>query len=150
MCRRPVYFKGFHKVRDQWDEDAWENRCDEVFGEAFDNSLMESIEMADAFPSKFRREILADALHDLVDLERTYRFLKSEDLHEDDIAYVLFETGDYYSDRRIGLPWRAPTPPQQLPPTRYPWRNAGAAVQAGARARARMDPWSTVTVYFTA
>jgi hypothetical protein len=33
MCRRPVYFQGFHKVKREWDEQAYETRCSETFSE---------------------------------------------------------------------------------------------------------------------
>lgn len=143
MCRRPVHFKGFHKVREQWDEDAWETRCSEVFAEAFDNCLSESMDMVEAFPRKYHREILADALQDLVDLEKTYRFLKHEDLCSEDIEYVLFETGDYYSDRHIDRPFAAAEPIKDLPP-RYAL--CSSQPPRAARRRARMDPWATVNI----
>ena len=41
MCRRPIYFKGFHNVRDEWDEVAWENRCADVFSAAIDQRVEE-------------------------------------------------------------------------------------------------------------
>ena len=143
MCRRPVYFKGFHKVREQWNQDAWDTRCTEVFGEAVDACLTESLEMAEMFPRKYRKQILADALEDLADIEKTYRFLRHEDLDDESIAYVLLETADYYSDRHLVRPWTSAEPIKTLPP-RYPMWSARPTL--AARSRALMDPWSTVNL----
>ena len=141
MCRRPMYFKGFHKAREAWDEEAWEGRCDEVFGETFDAVLTEAIEMAEYFPRRFRREILSETLTDLREMEKTFRFLKSEGYYADEIDFVLNETANYYSDRHIDQCRYIDEPPKELAP-RQPLR---AASRRGRRVRARQDPWCTMS-----
>ena len=144
MCRRPMYFKGFHKARDAWDEEAYDTRCTEILAETMETCIQEAFEMADYFPRKFRREILAGTLHDLREMEKTFRFLKSECLTPDDIDYVLNETDDYYSDRHIDhYSWS--DEPVKEPAPRCPARAAG---RAGRRVRARQDPWFTVSLIF--
>lgn len=144
MCRRPIYFKGFHKVREQWDEDAWENRCAEVFSEALDDAFVQAQDMADSFPEQFRSEIMAEAIDDMVELEKTFRFLKAENIASDDIAYVLMETMDYYSDRHLDRVRWLDEPPRDWV-SRYT-RPSGAA-RSAKRARQPMDEWVTLSFY---
>lgn len=138
MCRRPMYFKGFHKVREEWNDEAYENRCAEILGEALDESIAESLEMAETFPT-FRDEILEDAMQDLLEIERTFRYLKNEDLHTDYIDYVLRYTADYYSDRHLDRVRYLDEPPKDLAPR---LTERGGA-RCGKRVRARQDPWAT-------
>lgn len=145
MCRRPMYFKGFHKVRDQWDEDAWDVRCSEILSEAMDACIVENLEMAEYFPARFKKDVLEGAIEDLVDIERTFRFLKSENLCAEDIEYVLMDTEDYYSDRRISKVRWIDEPPKSLA-TRYPWLKQGMS-GSQKRVRAWEDPWVTVSFY---
>lgn len=143
MCRRPMYFKGFHKARDAWDEEAYETRCTEILGETMESCIQDAFEMADYFPRKYRREILAGAVSDLREMEKTFRYLKSEGVWTEDIDYVLNETDDYYSDRRTN-PRYIDEPVKELPP-RCPARTSN---RCGRRARARQDPWCTVSLIF--
>ena len=101
MCRAPVYWSGFHKVRDEWNEEAWENKCAEVFGQALDDSFEEAQAFAENFPRRWQRRILAEVIDDFLDIEKTYRYMKWHDAHPDDMADVFYY-GDYYSDRRVG------------------------------------------------
>jgi hypothetical protein len=138
-----MYFKGFHKVRDQWDEDAWEVRCAEVLSEAIDECIAEGLEMADSFPEEFREEIIEETMDDIRDIERTFRFLKAEGICADDIEYVLTDTMDYYSDRHINKVRWIDEPVKEWM-TKYPLRKDG--VKGGSRCRAQEDEWFTMTV----
>jgi hypothetical protein len=138
-----MYFKGFAKVRDQWDEEAWETRCSEVLSEAIDECIAEALEMAEYFPKKFRNEIIEDAINDVMDIEKTFRYLKAENIASEDIEYVLNETTDYYSDRHLNkIHWLDEQPKEWM--SRYPQRKDG--VKGGKRVRAREDEWFTMTV----
>ena len=145
MCRRPMYFKGFHKVRDEWNEDAWESRCADVFSEAIDYAFEDAQTMAEVFPPRWRSQIMSDLMEDLKDTEKTLRFLKSEDVTSEDIEYVLLGSDDYYSDRRINKVWYVDEPPKAFE-TKYPWLGQNRS-GAQKRVRARMDPWVTVSFY---
>lgn len=143
MCRRPIYFKGFHKLRDQWNEEAWENKCADAFSEAIDTAIEDAIETAQYFPKRHRREIVASVIDDVCDIEKTYRFLKSENLDAEDVDYVLNYTEDYYSDRRINKFIWLDDPPEEFK-TRYPFLETAARV--GKRSRAQEDSWVTLNL----
>jgi len=145
MCRRPMYFRGFHKVREEWDEEAWEQRCSEIMGEAIDEAFEESREMASYFPPEFSQQIMDGIMEDLQDIDKTMRYLKSEGIGADDIEYVLFETADYYSDRNINK-WSWCDEPVKDFQTRYP-RLSLDHTGSPKRVRAREDPWMTVSFY---
>lgn len=89
-------------MREKWEEEAYEIKVSEVLSRAIDDSLTQEIEMDREYKEIFGEgeEDLSEMIMDeLIGMERTCRFLKSEDVHEDDIDYVLRETEDYYSDR---------------------------------------------------
>lgn len=141
MCRRPMYFKGFHKAREAWDEDAYETRCGEVLAEAMDACISEAMEMAEYFAPVFRKSILAETIIDLQEMEKTFRFLKSEGCYADEIDYVLNETDDYYSDRHIDH-YRYIDEPRKEAPVRHSTR---CGARCGRRARARIDQWFIIS-----
>lgn len=145
MCRRPIYFKGFHKVRDEWSDEAWESKCAEVFSEAIDAAFEDAQGMVEVFPPKWSARIMNDLIEDLKDTEKTYRYLKSEDVTSEDIEYVLLGSVDYYSDRHINKYKYHNDPPKTFE-TKYPWL---AQQRSGAmkRVRARTDPWVTLSFY---
>lgn len=139
MCRRPIYFKGFAKVRDQWNEDAWDTRCSEVLSAAIDECIAESVEMAAYFPPRLRKRVLVDAIQDIKDVERTFRFLKAADLTSEDIEYILMDTADYYSDRHMNMVYSYNEPPK-------PWISRYVMHKGSNRCgkRARSSSWFTV------
>ena len=143
MCRRPMYWRGFHEVKDAWDDEAYETKCTEVFGQALDEAFEEAQDFADDFPPEWRSRIFRDLIEDFLDLEKTYRFLKNERVHPDDIEEVFYY-GDYYSDRHMDKCRWLDEPPKDVA-TRYPLRKDG--VRGGKRCRAREDEWFEMTVY---
>jgi len=44
MCRRPMYWRGFHKQRDQWNNEAYEIKLGELFSENIDSYVEEALE----------------------------------------------------------------------------------------------------------
>lgn len=99
MCRRPVYFRGFRG----WHEEAEANRLEEIIGVIFDE-IIETLPL----------DIIMD---ELLNAQRTWRYLVHEGIDPDEIEYVLLETDMYFSDRCITsknefreLP-RGPCPP---------------------------------------
>ncbi len=189
MCRRPIYFRGFHTLQEQWSEDAWEGRCAEVFSEAVDQRINEFIELIDedcealnneedvdeaiwlavefmeldgpelaikfmdeTENMSFKHEVIAmyrkyrfnQLMHEIARLERTYRFLKSEDVSSEDIEEVLLWSDDYYSDRKINK-WKWYDEPAKEFVTKYPIKMVG--VRGGKRCRAREDPWAEMSFY---
>ena len=142
MCRAPIYFKGFHKVRDEWNEDSWENKCADVFSEALDERFAEAQEFAQAFPPKWRSRIFRELIDDFVDIEKTYRFLKNEGV-DHEMMEDAFYWGDYYSDRHMDQYSYLDEPRKETVPAMQ-MRGRGKGFK---RARARQDPWVTVTLY---
>lgn len=143
MCRRPIYFKGFHKVRDEWDEEHWHTKCLEVIDEFRTSLIEDAFEMAKFFSrKKWRDQMMENLMDDLKDLDRTSRFAMSEDIDPDWLEYLLFETDDYYSDRRVGK-WSWSNDPIKPFETKYPKVEKSGA-KGARRARARQDPYSVV------
>jgi len=143
MCRRPIYFKGFHKVRDEWDEEHWHTKCLEVIDEFRTSLIEDAFEMAKFFSrKKWRDQMMENLMDDLKDLDRTSRFAMSEDIDPDWLEYLLFETDDYYSDRRLGK-WSWSNDPIKPFETKYPKVEKSGA-KGARRARARQDPYSVV------
>jgi len=138
-----MYWRGFHKVRAEWQEEAYEHKCAEVFGQALDEAFEEAQDFADEFPPQWRSRIFRDLIEDFLDLERTYRFMKWHEASPDDMEDVFYY-GDYYSDRRIHKYVWDDEPPREFA-TRYPLRKDGT--RGGKRCRAREDEWFELTVY---
>jgi Zinc finger, C3HC4 type (RING finger) len=142
MCRRPVYWRGFHKVREEWEEEAYEHKCAEVFSQALDDAFEEAQDFAEQFSPIWRAHICRGVIEDFIDIEKTYRFMKWHDALPDDMEEVFYY-GDYYSDRRIHKYTWDNEPPREFL-TRYPLRKDG--VKGGKRCRARQDEWFEMTV----
>jgi len=138
MCRAPIYFKGFHKIRDQWNTEAHETKCAEVFGEAIDACITQAFEYAEAFPKRWRPMILREIIEDVKDLERTYRVLMSYGADPEEIDDAFYYE-DYYSDRHLDKCSYIDEPLKDLAPK----RTAKGAARCGKRARARQDTWAT-------
>lgn len=144
MCRKPMYFKGFHKTRDDWNSQAYETRCAEVFSEALDDAFGEMQEFAEQFPEHCRPRLLEEVVDYFIDIEKTYRFLKHHGTDPSDMEDVFY-WGDYYSDRHLDTGQWLDEPPRD-PPPRYPV-TPGSARPAHKRCRARQDPWWTLSFY---
>jgi len=143
MCRAPVYWSGFHRVRDQWEEEAYEHKCAEAYGQALDDVFEEAQAFAAEFSPHWRHRIFKDLIEDFSDLEKTYRFLKWHEVHPDEMAEVFYH-GDYYSDRKVGKHVWDDEPPKEWM-TRYP--AAAKSERSGSRRRAAQDEWFEMTVY---
>lgn len=148
MCRRAIYFRGFHKLRDEWAEEQHENKCTDVIDQYRTELINDAFEFAAEFRSPgFRKVILGGLMEDLRDLESTTRCLKEWGADSDYIEYILYDTDEYYSDRRIDkCAWEdAPTSPFQ---TRYPKVQKSNARGERRRSRAREDQWFTLSLTF--
>ena len=139
MCRRPIYFKGFYKVREQWADESYETRTNEIFNEALESAIRDELHQDKELREIFGEEFESDPImaKDLGYIEETYKYLKWEDLHHEDIDYILNETDDYYSTRGINKKNQHRERPRSPPPPKSrrlaqpkPLRNRG---QIGAR-----------------
>lgn len=120
MCRAPIYFRGFHQVRDSWNEDHWRNQCETVIDKYRDELINDAFEFAAEFKRATTKEMIMQGLSDdLKDLDRSTRYLMDEGIDAEWLEYVLYETDAYYSDRHVGkYSWIDEPRPQ--PATRYP------------------------------
>ncbi len=142
MCRRPIYFKGFHKVREEWDEEHWRERCADVVDEYRTERIEEALEIRGEFGPIWEGFISRQLMDELKELDRTVRFLMDESISPEWIEYVLFETDAYYSDRNVGK-WYWDDVPMQLPATRYPKVEKSGA-KGVRRVRAQQDLFTFV------
>ncbi len=100
MCRKKVHYRRMPIKK--WKQEAEETKKAQVYEEAFElmlEDLMEPLIIDELNVSIYRRNVPMDQLEYL---ERTYRAMK-DDADADEIDYVLCETFDYYSDRRVHL-----------------------------------------------
>jgi len=136
-----MYFRGFHKVRDNWEEELWENRCADAYGQAIDEMFEDAVDFASGFGPKMARRIMFDLVADLKDIERTYNYLKIQNVSSEDIEYVLMETDEYFSDRHADRCFWINEPVKKFA-TRYPQLETSS--RGGKRCRAPVDEWYTV------
>lgn len=143
MCRAPIYFRGFHQVRESWDEEHWRTKCLETIEEFRMSLIADAFETSSFFSRKrWRDQMMENLVDDLKDLDRTARALMDECVDSSWLEYVLFETDDYYSDRNVGK-WAWSDDPVKQQATRYP-KVAKSGAKGARRARARQDPYSVV------
>ena len=114
MCRRPIYFKGFHKVEEQWNEDAQETRCSEVYDQLVDDSFDYLREMLNTFPKEFHAFFLRNAMRELRRNERMFVSLKQSGYDSDVIDYLFNET-DFYFTNTFGTYVHAAPFPEKAP-----------------------------------
>jgi hypothetical protein len=99
MCRKNLHYKRMpiHK----WTTEAEETRKTQIFQKCFDDVVDILVSPIDlGFVTLYKSNVDID---ELVDLEKTYRALKSADCTAEEIDYVLNETDEYYSDRMAHL-----------------------------------------------
>jgi len=97
MCRRPIYFKGFHRVEEQWSIEAWETRCSEVFEHSVEDVIQNVREMLDQWPHQFHAFFTRKAMKDLRATERMFSVLKESGYESEEIDYLLNETDMYFA-----------------------------------------------------
>lgn len=117
MCRKKVHYRRMPIKK--WKAEAEEEKKQQVFQECFDNmveAIMEpltfvieghDVPKTPGFIQTVDKDILT--LHrtnvpmdEISDLEKTFRAIK-DDTTVDELDYVLNETDDYYSDRKVHL-----------------------------------------------
>ena len=140
MCRRPIHFSGFHKVREAWDEEAWETKCADVYGAALDRVFEEAREFAESFGPKWRRRIFREVAEDFKDMDKTLRALKAYSAPIDFIEDAFY-SDEYYSDRHLDKWEWNDEPAKEVVPSKAV--GFGRA-RGGKRCRAREDEWATM------
>jgi hypothetical protein len=97
MCRRPIYFKGFHKVEEQWNEDAWETRCSEIFEHAIEDAMQDLQFMLTIWPKDYHAFFMRKTMREFRKTERMFSAMKECGFASDDIDYVINETDVYFA-----------------------------------------------------
>jgi hypothetical protein len=127
-------------MREEWEEESYELKVGEVLSRAIDESITEEIEMDREYKNVFggngEEDLSEMILDELKSMEKTCRFLKSENVHEDDIDYVLRETDDYYSDKCLNSKNEFREKPRDRPPPR---KDSRAPRHRNIRGRSRFN-----------
>lgn len=124
MCRRKVHYRRMPTRK--WREEAFENKLSEIYQESFEELIED---LATFYKTNIR-------LDEVANLEKTYRAIKNVVTDTDELDYVLNETYDYYSDRRVHLEKRGGY--SEFGGYWYPiQKHNGARTRSGTRTRAR-------------
>jgi hypothetical protein len=122
MCRKRIHYR--RMPISKWNEEAENAKKEQVFEESFDeliHAMMEPLKFhmngndtapdTPGFIQKIEGDVLS--LHrtnmsmvELDCLQKTFRAIKDDCTHEE-LDYVLNETDEYYSDRRVNLTKRS-------------------------------------------
>ena len=98
MCRRPIYFKGFHKLEDQWNMDAWETRCSEAFEHSVEDVMQLLHDDLVTWPREFHAFFLRKSMRRLRMNERMFSAMKEGGFDSEEIDYLLNETDIYFTN----------------------------------------------------
>ncbi len=155
MCRRKVHYRRMPTRK--WREEAFENKLNEVYQESFDELIDDLLEpmqfkIGENIDENWKSEISPDRyipvvngntltiyrknvrLDEVADLEKTYRAIKDVVVDTDELDYILNETYDYYSDRRVHLNKRVYGEAGHW----YPHQKHRGGTHAGSRTHAGM------------
>ena len=94
MCRQPMYFKGMKKLKDEMEEDRFEEHCTELFTEASDDLFedweMEMLELRKAeFPPRIMKFFLDEIMDDLKDAEKKIKVMREQGWDINDMRCIL-------------------------------------------------------------
>lgn len=79
MCRQKLYFKGMHKYCEKWDEERYEEHCEQIFSNLFDKTIEEADE-----------ENIKYLIHDLGVMEFYFNKFKTLDWeYLEDLEYAI-------------------------------------------------------------
>jgi hypothetical protein len=84
-------------VEEQWNKDAWETRCSEVFEHSIEEVMQDLREMLIAWPQEFHAFFKRKAMKDLRATERMFAAMKECGYEADEIDYLLNETDMYFA-----------------------------------------------------
>jgi hypothetical protein len=88
-------------VEDQWNMDAWETRCSEVFEQSVEHTVQDLSETLSEWPKEFHAFFLRNAMRELKKNERMFSCLKESGYEAEEIDYLLNET-DFYFTKMFG------------------------------------------------
>ena len=88
-------------MEEQWNEDAWETRCSEVFEHTVDDAMDYIRETLDTLPKEFHPFFLRKTMRELKKNEKMFSSLKESGFASEEIDYLLNET-DFYFTKLVG------------------------------------------------
>lgn len=107
MCRQPIYFRGFHVVREEWEYESWENKCTDIFNKSFDD-IIESTEIfMEKFPKEMKPYFARHAMNELRRIECVFRVSMCEGFDPDEMDYLMNDIEYYISERKQNK-WHGP------------------------------------------
>ena len=126
MCREPMYFKGMREVKNDMEEERFEEHCAELFTEAlediFEDWEMELLELRKAeLPPRMFKFIMNEMLDDLLDAEKKIHVMREQGWDIDDMRCILEGWEFQYRQK---FDWVDPPPKDQVPDIR--WREPQA------------------------
>ena len=94
MCRTTIRFKGLEKIEQSLAEERYDEKCQQVFGEIFDEAIESFTEWVGAFPADFSPVISRGVMRELKSIESTFRVMKELDFEDpDSIIHNIAENG---------------------------------------------------------
>ena len=82
MCRSPLYFRGFYKIRNKWNQEQQEKQFNEIYEECVDDIMENSF-----LP-----------LYDLESLERLYNRIKDDIETPEQLEWMLENYIDFFDE----------------------------------------------------
>jgi hypothetical protein len=84
-------------MEDQWNVDAWETRCSEVFEQSVEHTMQDLRETLSEWPREYHAFFLRNAMKELRASERMFSALKEGGFDSEEIDYLLNETEFYFT-----------------------------------------------------
>ena len=88
-------------MEEQWNEDAWETRCSEIYDQLVDDAMQNLKEMLILWPREFHAFFKRNAMRELRHNERMFVALKQGGYASEEIDY-LFNDTDFYFTKMLG------------------------------------------------
>jgi hypothetical protein len=85
-------------VEEQWNEDAWETRCSEIFEHAIEDAMQDLQFMLTIWPKDYHAFFLRKTMREFRKTERMFSAMKECGFASDDIDYVINETDVYFAN----------------------------------------------------
>ena len=88
-------------MEEQWNEDAWETRCSEVYDQLIEDAMQDLQFMLTIWPKDYHAFFLRKTMREFRKTERMFSALKENCYESDEIDYLLNET-DFYFTKMMG------------------------------------------------
>jgi len=126
MCREPMYFKGMWRLKEDMEEQRYDDQVSELFSEATGDIFGEVEEellyfrKTEPSPSSYKffvSYLMECMLEDLEDVQKKFSTMQSQDFSIDEMRCVL---EGWFLQYKCKQTWGAPTPVDMFV-SNYPW-----------------------------